>query len=88
MFDGTKGWQCEDYDFDEVIDAALDIDFEYEGHEYTINPCCIPGKVLIIRIPENEIIKTFESKEDFYTGKLFGKSMKEIIDDSVISWIS
>ena len=40
MFDGTKGWHCEDYDFDEVIDAALDIDFEYEGHEYTINPCC------------------------------------------------
>lgn len=42
MFDGTKGWHCEDYDFDEVIDAALNIDFEYEGHEYTINPCCIP----------------------------------------------
>lgn len=71
-----------------MIDAALDIDFEYEGHEYTINSCCIPGKVLIIRIPENEIIKSFESKEDFYTGNLFGKSMKEIIDDSVITWIS
>lgn len=53
MFDGTKGWHCEDYDFDEVIDAALNIDFKYEGHEYTINPCCIPGKVLIISIPEN-----------------------------------
>lgn len=88
MFYGTKGWQCEDYDFDEVIDAALDIDFEYKGHEYTINPCRVPRKVLIIKIPENEVIKIFGCKDDFYTGKLFGRSMKEIIDDSVITWIS
>lgn len=53
MFDGTKGWHCEDYDFDEVIDSALDIDFEYGG----------------ARIHDKFLLYSRKSIDNQYTGK-------------------
>lgn len=74
------GWQCVDYDFDEIYDAHICFHFNYEGKKYW---CCTdqhPTETRIYEMPDYKLVKTFYGKEDFYNGELFGRPFKEIVD--------
>lgn len=81
-----KGWKegTRNFDFQDAWDCACDIYLEYNGHEYRI---CLEEGECAFDPETGEILRRYESKEDFYSSTLFGRPIKEVIDDSYITWI-
>ena len=81
-----KGWKdgTRNFDFQDAWDCACDIYLEYNGHEYRI---CLEEGEKAFDPKTGEVLRYYESKEDFYSSTLFGRPIKEIIDDSYITWI-
>lgn len=79
------GWQCVDYDWDEVYDWHICFNFDYNDKTYW---CCTdqhPTEVRIYEEPDRkQIVKTFYGKEDFYNGEFMGVPFKQVIDTSRI----
>lgn len=80
-----KGWTS-GYEWEEAWDAALEFDIEYEGTRYTIS--LEEDEKMRKADPPYEIIRRFESKEDFYNAIIFGKPIKQIIDESYLLRLS
>ena len=81
-----KGWKdgTRNFDFQDAWDCACDIYLEYNGHEYRI---CLEEDEKAFDPETGEVLRRYESKEDFYSSTLFGRPIKEVIDDSYITWI-
>lgn len=79
-----KGWKDGDYywDYDEAWDFACDIFLEYNGHNYRIS--LEEDKCVYDLEDGDKVIKRYESKEEFYNSMLFGRPIKEVIDNSYI----
>ena len=82
-----KGWidGTRNFDFQDAWDSACDIYFEYNGHEYRIS---LEEDANAYDMEDNhKVLRHYESKEDFYSSTLFGRPIKEVIDDSYLLWI-
>lgn len=82
-----KGWKdgTRNFDFQDAWDCACDIYLEYNGHEYRIS---LEEDANAYDMEDNyKVLRHYESKEDFYSSTLFGRPIKEVIDDSYITWI-
>lgn len=81
-----KGWidGTRNFDFQDAWDCACDIYIEYNGHEYRI---CLEECRAAFDPATGEMLRRYESKEDFYSSALFGRPIKEVIDDSYVTWI-
>ena len=79
-----KGWTT-DYAWEDAWDEALEIEIEYEGTRYMIS--LEEGEKMCKADPPYEIIRRFESKEDFYNATIFGKPIKQIVDESYLLWL-
>ena len=83
----VKGWQdgTQNWDFEDTWDVHNDIFFEYKGHEYRI---CLEGDNNLYDVEDGyKVLRHFESKEDFYSSTIFGRPIKEVIDDSYLTWL-
>ena len=83
----NKGWKDgeQNWDFDEAWDFHCDIFFEYNGREYRI---CLEGDNNLYDIEDGyKVLRHFESKEDFYSSTIFGRPIKEVIDESYLTWL-
>lgn len=78
-----KGWKPGDYnyDFEDAFECAADIYIIYEGHRYEIS---LEEDQNVYDCETHEIIMHYESEEDFYNSTLFGRPIKDVIDDSYI----
>lgn len=78
-----KGWKDGDYNFDfqDAYECNLDILLIYNDHEYRIS---LEDDKNVYDEETGEVIKHYESEEDFYSSTLFGIPIKEFIDDSII----
>ena len=81
-----KGWKDgEQYcDFQDAWDFACDIYIEYNGREIRI---CREEGERAFDPATGEVFRHYESKEDFYSSTLFGRPIKDVIDDSYLLWI-
>ena len=79
-----KGWTS-GYEWEDAWDEALEIEIEYEGTRYMIS--LEKGAMMNKSAPPYETIREFESKEDFYNATVFGKPIKQIVDESYLLWI-
>lgn len=81
-----KGWTdgVQNFDFLDAWDCACDIYIKYNGHEYRI---CLEECRNAFDTETGEVLRHYESKEDFYSSTLFGRPIKEVIDDSYLLWI-
>lgn len=81
-----KGWidGTQNFDFQDAWDCACDIYIEYNGREYRI---CLEECRCAFDPETGEVLRKYESKEDFYSSTLFGRPIKEVIDDSYLLWI-
>lgn len=82
----NKGWKdgVFNYDFDEAFECAADIYIIYEGKEYQIS---LEEDQNVYDCETHEIIKHYESEEEFYSSTLFGRPIKDVINDSYITWV-
>ena len=74
-----KGWHFTDYEFDELYDAYLTVVFEYKGKEYRLS---CEGDQALYDVETMEKLWHFTNKEEFYSGIIFGRPIKDVIDDS------
>lgn len=83
-----KGWKdgTQNFDFQDAWDCSCDIHIEYNGHEYRIW-LESDGEECAFDPETREVLRRYESKEDFYNSTLFGRPIKEVIDDSYLLWI-
>ena len=82
-----RGWRDgeQNFDFDEAWDSLCDIFLEYNGHEYRL---CLEEDKNVYDVEDNHrVLRHYESKEDFYGSTLFGKPIKEVIDNSMLLFI-
>ena len=79
-----KGWTS-GYKWEDAWDEALEIEIEYEGTRYMIS--LEKGAMMYKSAPPYETIREFDSKEDFYNAIVFGKPIKQIVDESYLLWI-
>ena len=81
-----KGWLSTDVPWERIWYIGISFEFEYEGKAYF---CCVdqsPDESYVYTLPDYKKIATYPGGEEgFYKAKLFGKSLKEIIDDSYIT---
>lgn len=81
-----KGWKDgeQNWDFEDAWDCSCDIYIEYNGHEYRI---CLEECRCAFDPETGDVLRRYESKEDFYNSTLFGRPIKEVIDDSYLLWL-
>lgn len=83
-----KGWQdgTQNWDFEDAWDVHNDIRFEYNGHDYRI---CLEGDNNLYDVEDgNKVLRHFKSKEDFYSSTIFGRPIREVIDDSYLHYLN
>lgn len=81
LFD-ELGWIHTDYDWDMMYDCNLCVGFEYRGHIYIIS--CEEDSAIYDN-DTGKVLYTFSSKEDFYSLVIFGRPIKDVIDESRLS---
>lgn len=74
-----KGWHFIDYDFEDLYDVRFTVIFEYQGKEYRLS--CESDQCLYETENYTKLWE-FHSKEEFYNGVIFGRPIKDVIDDS------
>lgn len=81
-----KGWKdgTQNYDFIEAYECNADIYIIYQGREYKI---CLEDDKNTYDVETKEVIRHYESEEDFYSSSLFGRPIKDVIDDSYVTWV-
>lgn len=94
-----KGWQCVDYDFDELYDAGINFAFEYKGKKYYLQRDKSPTDVFVYALPEGvdsyadltesqvNIIAVYHTKDEMYNAILFGLPILQVVEDSYILYI-
>ena len=79
--DGEQNW-----DFCDAWDVGCDIFIQYQGKEYRI---CLEGDNNVYDVEDGyKVLRHFESKEDFYSSTLFGRPIKEVIDNSILLFVN
>ncbi|MBQ6483053.1 MAG: hypothetical protein IJI45_18260 [Anaerolineaceae bacterium] len=84
-----KGWHITDFDFEDIKNVGLSVEFEYCGKTYWLCTDQSPTETYVYTLPEYQKIATYyDGNEGFQKAELFGKPLKEIFNDSFIGWIS
>lgn len=85
-----KGWKVPDFEFNELVYLGRNVRIEYNSKEYLIQTDKDPKYIYILKLNDGfdgligaEIIAKIK-QEDFYSSEIFGKPIREIIDDSYI----
>ena len=84
----SKGWAdgISDYDFLDIWQCGINAQLVYEGRGLYFQ---CESRPALVRHDDRygEIIKSFDTEEEFYNAVIFDKPIQQIVDESYIKWL-